>query len=92
VAQWSAPDKDSSSRQPARLQRSSCPLTADGFAETADVPRLRAHFGYPFGTGNGTHNEAERKYNDEAAIHHEMAELEKQHRAGEIDDETFETR
>ena len=35
-------------------------------------------------------DEAERKYYDEAAIHHEMAELEKQHQSGVIDDETFE--
>lgn len=37
-------------------------------------------------------DEAERKYYDEAAIHHEMAELEKQHQAGAIDDEAFEER
>lgn len=35
-------------------------------------------------------DEAERKYYDEAAIHHEMAELEKRHQGGVIDDETFE--
>ena len=35
-------------------------------------------------------DEAERKYYDEAAIHHEMAELEKQHQAGVIDDDSFE--
>lgn len=37
-------------------------------------------------------DEAERKYYDEAAIHHEMEALERQHRSGEIDDEAFETR
>jgi hypothetical protein len=36
--------------------------------------------------------EAERKYYDEAAIHHEIAELERQHRDGAIDDETFEAK
>ena len=35
-------------------------------------------------------DEAERKYYDEAAIHHEMAELEKRHQGRVIDDETFE--
>ena len=35
-------------------------------------------------------SEAERRYYDEAAIHHEMAEAERQFQAGEIDEETFE--
>ena len=35
-------------------------------------------------------DEAERKYYDEAAIHHEIAELERKHREGLLDDETFE--
>lgn len=34
-------------------------------------------------------NEAERRYYDEAAIMEEMAQLERQHQACEIDDHTF---
>ena len=37
-------------------------------------------------------DEAERKYYDEAAIQHEISDLERQHREGLIDDETFEER
>ena len=34
-------------------------------------------------------DEAERRYHDPAAIRAEMAELERRHRAGEIDDDQF---
>ena len=37
-------------------------------------------------------DEAERKYYDEASIQHEIADLERQHREGLINDETFEER
>ena len=35
-------------------------------------------------------DEAERRYYDPAAIRDEMAEAERRHQAGEVDDETFE--